>query len=141
MPDKELGTGLFCTYFSVYNGSECIDTKWDFFSIDNETTKPKSVSLAKNQYWYDIKDTITLSPSSSNAQVYWICIRKNGVDIINTKIIGDYSFKANDYGYGEYYAWVSAVNSCGSTDSESVSFSVIAVQHILMCILHKVSTT
>lgn len=81
--------------------------------------------MAKNQYWYDIKDTITLSPSSSNAQVYWICIRKNDVDIINNKIIGDYSFKANDYGYGEYYAWVSAVNSCGSTDSESVSFSVI----------------
>jgi|GEM_PF-521531 len=122
---KELGTGLFGAYFSVYNGSESVDTKWDFFSIDNETSKPKSVSLAKNQYWYDIEDTITLSPSSSNAQVYWICIRKNGTDIINTKIIGDYSFKAQDYGYGNYYAWISAVNSCGSTDSEGISFSVV----------------
>ena len=125
VPARELGTGLYGAYFSVYNGSESVDTKWDFFSIDNETSKPESVSLAKNQYWYDIKDTITLSPSSTNAQVYWICIRKNDVDIINTKIIGDYSFKADDYGYGEYYAWVSAVNSCGSTDSEGVSFSVV----------------
>lgn len=125
IPAKNLGTGLYGTYFSVYNGSACVDTKWDFFSIDNETEKPANVSLKADKDWYDADDNITLSPSSTNASVYWICIRKNGSDIINQKIIGDYTFNATEYGCGEYYAWISAVNSCGSTDSSGVTFSIV----------------
>ena len=56
--------------------------------------------------------------------VFWLGVRKDGKDIINTKIIDDYSFNASEYGSGEYYAWISAVNSCGSTDSEGIRFSV-----------------
>ena len=125
IPAKNLGTGLYGTYFSVYNGSACVDTKWDFFSIDNETEKPANVSLKADKDWYDADDNITLSPSSTNASVYWICIRKNGSDIVNQKIIGDYTFNATEYGCGEYYAWISAVNSCGSTDSSGITFSIV----------------
>ena len=125
IPAKNLGTGLYGTYFSVYNGSACVDTKWDFFSIDNETEKPANVSLKADKDWYDADDNITLSPSSTNASIYWICIRKNGSDIVNQKIIGDYTFNATEYGCGEYYAWISAVNSCGSTDSSGITFSIV----------------
>lgn len=125
IPAKNLGTGLYGTYFSVYNGSACVDTKWDFFSIDNETEKPANVSLKADKDWYDADDNITLSPSSTNASVYWICIRKNGSDVVNQKIIGDYTFNATEYGCGEYYAWISAVNSCGATDSSGVTFSIV----------------
>ena len=122
---EKLGNGLYGTYFSVYNNSASIDTKWDFFSIDSETEVPKNVSLSKNQYWYDIKDKITLSPNCDNARIFWICIRKDGNDIINTKIIDDFTFDASQYGIGNYYAWISAVNSAGSTDSTPIEFSVV----------------
>ncbi len=124
VPAKNLGTGLFGAYFSVYNGSQSVDTKWEFFSIDNETEKPQSAELKADKENYVADDKITLSPSSPNALVYWLGVRKDGKDIINTKITSDYSFNANKYGNGVYYAWISAVNSCGSTDSEGIRFSV-----------------
>lgn len=125
IPAKNLGIGLYGTYFSVYNGSAGIDTESDFFSIDNETEKPTNVSLKADKDWYDADDNITLSPSSTNASVYWICIRKDESDVVNQKIIGDYTFNATEFGCGEYYAWISAVNSCGSTDSSGITFSVV----------------
>lgn len=125
IPAKNLGIGLYGTYFSVYNGSAGIDTESDFFSIDNETEKPTNVSLKADKDWYDADDNITLSPSSTNASVYWICIRKDESDVVNQKIIGDYTFNATEFGCGEYYAWISAVNSCGSTDSSGVTFSIV----------------
>lgn len=88
-------------------------------------SKPTNVTLSKNQYWYDIKDTITLSPSANNATDYWICIKKDGNTVANFKMNGAYSFAANKWGYGDYYAWISACNSAGSTDSSGITFSVV----------------
>ncbi|MDE6540099.1 MAG: InlB B-repeat-containing protein [Ruminococcus sp.] len=86
---------------------------------------PTNVTLSKNQVWYDIKDIITLNATSDNATTYWISVLKDGTSVINTQISGELSFSAFDYGYGDYHAWVSAVNSAGSTDSNHVDFSIV----------------
>ena len=86
---------------------------------------PTNVTLSKNQVWYDIKDTITLNATSDNATTYWISVLKDGTSIINTQISGELSFSASDYGYGDYEAWVSAVNSAGYTDSNHIDFSIV----------------
>ena len=86
---------------------------------------PTNVTLSKNQVWYDIKDIITLNATSDNATTYWISVLKDGTSVINTQISGELSFSASDYGYGDYHAWVSAVNSAGSTDSNHVDFSIV----------------
>ena len=36
-------------------------------SLGATSSKPTNVILSKNQYWYDLKDTITLTPSSNGA--------------------------------------------------------------------------
>lgn len=87
--------------------------------------QPTNVTLSQSQVWYDIKDTVTLYASSDNATSYWISVLKDGVSVINTQISGELSFAASDYGYGDYHAWVTAVNSSGATDSNHVDFSVV----------------
>lgn len=89
--------------------------------------KPTNVHLEKNQNWYDIKDTITLYPHSDGATSYWLSIYKNDNHIVDTQIYGEYSFSASQWGYGDYYAWITASNSAGSTDSLGISFSVVGV--------------
>ncbi len=88
------------------------------------TTKPSNVVLSKNQIWYDIKDTIILTPSANDAETYWMSITKDGKSVVNTQLNGPYSIAASDLGYGEYRAWISAVNSVGSTDSAAIEFAV-----------------
>lgn len=89
--------------------------------------KPTNVHLDKNQNWYDIKDTITLYPHSDGATSYWLSVYKNDNHIVDTQINGEYSFPASQWGYGDYYAWITASNSAGSTDSLGISFSVVGV--------------
>ena len=91
------------------------------------STKPTNVSLEKNQNWYDIKDTITLTPKSNGATSYYmsICNSATNKPVIQTGLSGSYSVAASKLGYGDYYAWISASNSAGSTDSATIKFSVV----------------
>lgn len=86
---------------------------------------PSDVVLTNNQYWYDIKDVITLNVASNNAYEYWLSITQGDKYVVNQKIYGEFSINACDLGYGDYHAWVSAVNSLGSTDSNHLNFSVV----------------
>ena len=91
------------------------------------STKPTNVSLEKNQNWYDIKDIITLTPKSNGATSYYmsICNSATNKPVIQTGLSGSYSVAASKLGYGDYYAWISASNSAGSTDSATIKFSVV----------------
>lgn len=86
---------------------------------------PTWANLDKNQIWYDLKDTIVLTPSSDTATDYWISITKDGNSVVNEHINGAYSIAANSLGIGEYHTWISAVNSAGSIDSNHLDFSVV----------------
>ena len=94
------------------------------FETNGPTEKPSNVSLSKSQYWYDIKDTITLYPHADNATSYWLSVYKDNNHIVDQAINGEFSFQADQWGYGDYYAWITASNSCGSTDSEGINFTV-----------------
>ncbi|MGN0181555.1 MAG: leucine-rich repeat protein [Candidatus Ornithomonoglobus sp.] len=88
---------------------------------------PDNVSLTKNQYWYDIKDTIELTPHANNATGYYmsVCRKDNNQCVVGTSLSGTYSFSASSVGYGNYYAWITATNSAGGTDSAAIEFSVV----------------
>ena len=90
------------------------------------SSKPTNVILSKNQYWYDLKDTITLTPSSNGATSYVMSVEKDGKRIIDCiSLNGAYSFAANKWGYGKYHAWIPATNSAGTTDSSACDFEVV----------------
>lgn len=90
------------------------------------TTPPNNVVLSKNQYWYDIKDTIELTPSANGAQSYYMSIcREDGTCVVGTGLNGTYKIAANELGFGSYHAWISATNNIGSTDSPGCDFSVV----------------
>ena len=90
------------------------------------SSKPTNVKLSKNQYWYDLKDTITLTPSSNGATSYVMSVEKDGKRIIDCiSLNGAYSFAANKWGCGKYHAWISATNSAGTTDSSACDFEVV----------------
>lgn len=89
------------------------------------STPPTNVVLSRNQIWYDIQDTITLYPSSDGGTSYFMSVVKDGQTIISTGLSGEYSFSASQYGYGNYYAWITASNSAGSTDSAGIEFGVV----------------
>lgn len=96
-----------------------------FFSGVNPDP-PITATLSKNQVWYDIKDTITLTVSSGNATNYFLSITKDGNSVVQgIEIPGTYSISAADLGYGDYYAWASAANSSGGVDSNGITFSVV----------------
>ena len=120
---NQLGVGEYSAYFSVYNGSGGTDTKRVSFSIYNKV--PTNVTLSKNQVWYDIKDTIILTPSADNATTYWMSITKDDVQVLNVQLNSSYSISANDLGYGDYHAWITAVNELGGTDSNGIDFSIV----------------
>lgn len=94
-------------------------------TLSYDTNPPTNVYLDKNQYWYDIQDTITLYPHADGATYYWLSVYKGDNHIVDTCIYGEYSFSASQWGYGDYYAWITAGNSVGGTDSEGISFSVV----------------
>ena len=89
---------------------------------------PSFARLQKNQNWYDLGDEIELIPISDYATDYWISIFKDDVQIVfgeHIKLNDSFNFKANQYGAGNYYAWISASNTIGSIDSERIEFSII----------------
>ena len=115
----QTGTEIYIkNYFDYSSG-------WDGILRYTDVTKPTNVTLTKNQYWYDIKDTIELTPSSDNASDYYMAIYKEGNVVKDGWITGMYSISASTLGYGDYSVWVSAKNSVGVTDSNHLDFSVV----------------
>ena len=88
---------------------------------------PTNVHLDKNQIWYDIQDTIELTPYSDNATEFYMSVRRqeSWEEVISTSLNGTYSISASSLGYGDYYAWITASNSAGSTDSQGITFSIV----------------
>ena len=89
--------------------------------------KPTDVHLDKSQVWYDIQDDIVLYPHGNNADYFWISVYKDGNQIISQRldVNSELRFSASQWGYGEYYSWITAANSAGGTDSKGISFSVV----------------
>lgn len=91
----------------------------------NPPSSPSNVTLSKNQAWYDIKDTVVLTPScSGGVDYYWISVMKGEKYVYNGKITGALSLSAGTLGYGDFTAWITATNSAGSADSKAITFSV-----------------
>ncbi len=90
-------------------------------------TPPTNVYLNKNQIWYDIQDTIELTPHADNATNFYMSVRKQDTweEVISTALNGTYSVSAASLGYGDYYAWITASNSAGGTDSQGITFSIV----------------
>lgn len=123
--EKVYKNGYAWVKYPTSNGDRWAYTTASGFSLDRNP--PTNVYLDKNQYWYDIQDTITLYPHADNATSYWLSVYKGDNHIVDTSVDGEYSFSASQWGYGDYYAWITASNSVGGTDSERISFTVCGV--------------
>ncbi len=90
-------------------------------------TAPTNVYLTLNQVWYDIQDTIELTPHADGASNFVMSIRRQETweEMLFTELNSTYSISASQLGYGDYYAWITATNSAGGTDSKGITFSVV----------------
>ena len=97
-------------------------------NYDNSSTSaPTDVHLDRSQVWYDIQDDIVLYPRANGADYFWISVHKDGQELISQGLAvnGELRFSASRWGYGDYYAWITAANSAGNVDSLGINFSVV----------------
>lgn len=94
---------------------------------NNPTNAPTDVHLDRSQVWYDIQDDIVLYPRANGADYFWISVHKDGQELISQGLAvnGELRFSASRWGYGDYYAWITAANSAGNVDSVGINFSVV----------------
>lgn len=94
---------------------------------NNPTNAPTDVHLDRSQVWYDIQDDIVLYPRANDADYFWISVHKDGQELISQGLAvnSELRFSASQWGYGDYYAWITAANSAGNVDSVGINFSVV----------------
>lgn len=94
---------------------------------NNPTNAPTDVHLDRSQVWYDIQDDIVLYPRANGADYFWISVHKDGQELISKclAVNSELRFSASQWGYGDYYAWITAANSAGNVDSIGINFSVV----------------
>lgn len=110
------------------DSSGCITRIYLRPNYDNSSTSaPTDVHLDRSQVWYDIQDDIVLYPRANGADYFWISVHKDGQELISQGLAvnGELRFSASRWGYGDYYAWITAANSAGNVDSVGINFSVV----------------
>lgn len=112
--------------FDVANRAMSLYHAYDYnYSVD--VNAPTDVHLDRSQVWYDIQDDIVLYPRANGADYFWISVHKDGQELISKglAINSELRFSASQWGYGDYYAWITAANSAGNVDSVGINFSVV----------------
>lgn len=112
--------------FDVANRAMSLYHAHDYnYSVD--INAPTDVHLDRSQVWYDIQDDIVLYPRANGADYFWISVHKDGQELISQGLAvnGELRFSASRWGYGDYYAWITAANSAGNVDSVGINFSVV----------------
>lgn len=110
------------------DSSGCITRIYLRPNYDNSSTSaPTDVHLDRSQVWYDIQDDIVLYPRANGADYFWISVHKDGQELISQGLAvnGELRFSVSRWGYGDYYAWITAANSAGNVDSLGINFSVV----------------
>lgn len=110
------------------DSSGCITRIYLRPNYDNSSTSaPTDVHLDRSQVWYDIQDDIVLYPRANGADYFWISVHKDGQELISQGLAvnGELRLSASRWGYGDYYAWITAANSAGNVDSLGINFSVV----------------
>lgn len=110
------------------DSSGCITRIYLRPNYDNTSiSTPTDVHLDRSQVWYDIQDDIVLYPRANGADYFWISVHKDGQELISQGLAvnGELRFSASRWGYGDYYAWITAANSAGNVDSVGINFSVV----------------
>ena len=102
-----------------------VNQRFTISKLGQYSSPPSNVWLEKNQYWYDIQDTIELTPHADDAEYFWLSVYKDNEHIVDRAINCNYSLSASTWGYGDYGAYISAVNDKGSIDSEWINFTVV----------------
>lgn len=110
------------------DSSGCITRIYLRPNYDNTSiSAPTDVHLDRSQVWYDIQNDIVLYPRANGADYFWISVHKDGQELISQGLAvnGELRFSASRWGYGDYYAWITAANSAGNVDSVGINFSVV----------------
>lgn len=123
MAAKAYGEGDYSAYFSCTNNAGTVDTKWIEFSVVGKATY-KDVRVS--DYWYDLKDTVSITVDTVCAKGQYIGIDKEGVGrIITESTEPTYKIAASKLGTGKYSAYFSVYNGSGGVDTKRVKFSIV----------------
>jgi len=121
--DKRLGVGEYSAYFTVYNSSHKVDTKWITFSI---VGKPSYTEVKSDKCWYDLNDTVTITVSPICAHGQAIGIDKNNIEkVISEDCNNTYTIPASKLGVGKYSAYFTLYNHYDTTDTKRVYFEIV----------------
>lgn len=123
IPSSQLGVGEYSAYFSVYNGSGGIDTKYVTFEIVDKPKDGAVVTSPKKSYTLDDMVEISVLAYCTKGRV--IGIDKEGVGRVVTENCGTtYTISASQLGRGKYSAYFSVYNGSGGYDTERVEFAI-----------------
>ena len=105
------------------------ENRWSYAKLSDLPISPTNVKLAISKTSFVSTDTITLTPSATNAVNYYLAIYdSNGKKVYDKdNITGSHSLKASTLSSGEYTVWVSAKNSVTSADSNHITFKVVTL--------------
>ncbi len=91
------------------------------------TTAPTNPSISKNQAWFDRTDTVTLYGNARGATKYHVVVDDAwGLRLIDEDISGDsFSFPANRFDVGTYWACMIMTNSAGGVQTEWIEIPLV----------------
>ena len=135
-----IAEGDYCYIDAVYENGFCHveydipgDRRWAYawagdFNIPKKSI-PTNARADKNQYWYDLNDTITIWAYADNASDFEMVID----DSSGNRLVNFYKMDGNSYsipvsklgGIGDYYFCIIAKNSSGGTQSEWYTIPVV----------------
>lgn len=112
----------FCKHYSDYPETPRTEFVFDG-AIRFCNYAPLCAKISADKYMYAADEEIRFDVSAVAASKYYIGINKSGQRVKTLVSTGDCSVTLDEA--GEYTAYVTAVNSFGSTDSAEISFEVI----------------
>lgn len=121
--DKRLGVGEYSAYFTVYNNSHKVNTKWVTFSIVGQ---PSYTDVKSSKCWYELSDTVSITVSPICAHGQAIGIDKNNVEkVISEECDTTFTIPASKLGVGKYSAYFTVYNHYDTVDTVRVYFEIV----------------
>ena len=120
-----LTSSLLGNYGSQANILSNIGAYWIItgYSIAPTPRKPTNAWINVSSREVLKNDPITITFGANNADTYFLTIKKNGVTYVSSQSYSGVTYYLDE---GDYTAFVTCANGYGTTDSQTISFSVVS---------------
>ena len=123
-PANQFGEGEFSAYVTCSNDAGWVDTSWVNYTVSDEAPKNPTIKINKNRFL--TTDTIRIDVSAEGAISYYGAIYKKDTRIWEgfCQEGGFIQYPANQFGEGEFSAYVTCSNDAGWVDTSWVNYTV-----------------